>query len=226
MQISAVIFDYGCVLSLAPQEKDFEPLWNALGIDAKAFQSFYWRNREAYDLDVLDGTAFWQEIVREAGSPNSPDLIQKLADLDCHLWSHPHPIMVEWVRSLKQRGLKTAVLSNMPRMVGDCLRHKVRWLELFDYLCFSGELKIGKPNPAIYRTCLDALRVTAGQALFIDDREINVQAALRVGMPALLFESVEQLRHDLKPFGLAPTLANALTPAGSQSQNSVGNPSC
>lgn len=209
MPIAAVIFDYGCVLSLAPSQEDYEPLRKALGVDPAVFQEIYWRNRHAYDLDELSGTGYWQEVVREAGTTNSSQLIPELTTLDNQLWTTPNPVMIGWVRLLRARGLKTAIISNMPRNVGDYLRRTAQWIELFDHLCFSGEMKIGKPDPAIYRACLDALGVPAAQALFIDDREVNVKPALAVGMHGLVFQSVEQLQTDLAPYGLAASLADA-----------------
>ena len=122
--------------------------------------------------------------------------------------------MVEWVRVLRGRGLKTAVLSNMSRSVGDYLRRTAKWLEIFNHLCFSGELRMGKPDPAIYHACLKALGVPAPQALFIDDREVNVVAAHTVGMHGIVFRSTEQLQKDLGPYGLAESLAEARARAG------------
>jgi HAD superfamily hydrolase (TIGR01509 family) len=110
--------------------------------------------------------------------------------------------------------LKTAVLSNMSRNVGAYLRRTFQWLELFNYLCFSSELRIGKPDPAIYHVCLEALGVPAPQALFIDDREVNIPAAHAVGMHGIVFRSVEQLQTDLEPYGLAESLAEAKARAG------------
>jgi len=214
MPINTVIFDYGCVLSLAPGPEDYEPLRKAAGVEAAAFQEMYWRNRDAYDRDALDTPTYWQDIGKAAGITLSPEQIQKLATLDGQVWGKPNPIMIEWVRVLRARGLKTAVLSNMSRSVGDYLRRTFRWLELFNYLCFSGELKIGKPDPAIYHACLEALRVPARQALLIDDREVNITAGHAVGMHGIVFRSVDELLPDLEPYGLAASLAEAKARAG------------
>ena len=209
MPITTIIFDYGCVLSLAPRPEDYEPLRQAIGMEAAAFQEVYWRNREAYDIDVLDAPAYWQDVALAAGVSFSPEQMENWSTLDSQMWSKPNEVMVEWVRVLRERGLKTAVLSNMSRAVGDSLRRTVKWLELFNHLCFSGELKMGKPDPAIYHVCLEALSVTAPQALFIDDREVNITTARAVGMHGIVFRSVEQLQPDLKPYGLADSLAEA-----------------
>ncbi len=209
MSITTVIFDYGCVLSLTPTPEDFEPLSTAIGVDAAAFQEMYWRNREAYDLDVIDGPTYWQDVAHTVGATFSPHEVQKLTTLDIEVWERPNRVMVEWVRVLGARGLKTAVISNISRTVGDSLRRTVKWLELFNYLAFSGELRIAKPNPAIYRVCLEALGVPAAQGLFIDDREVNVAAARAVGMHGIVFRSAEELQTYLEPYGLAESLAEA-----------------
>jgi FMN phosphatase YigB (HAD superfamily) len=45
------------------------------------------------------------------------------------------------------------------------------------------------------------LSVTASEALFLDDREINIQAAQALGMNALRFETREHLRSELSAAG-------------------------
>jgi putative hydrolase of the HAD superfamily len=209
MPITTVIFDFGCVLSLPPRLEDYEPLRKMIGVEAQAFHEVYWRNREAYDIDALDTRAYWQEIGHAVGAPFSPERIQELALLDNQIWERTNPVMVEWVRVLRGRGWKTAVLSNMPRSVGDYLRRTAKWLEIFDHLCLSGELKMGKPDPPIYHACLEALGVPAPQALFIDDREVNITGAHAVGMHGIVFRTAEELQADLEPYGLAESLAEA-----------------
>lgn len=214
MPVTTVIFDFGCVLSRAPSPADYDPLRKAIGVDAGTFQQLYWLNREAYDLDALDTPTYFREIGRGAGVTFSPEQIQQLAALDCQLWEETDPVMVEWVRVLHARGLKTAVLSNMSRCVGDHLRRTAHWMEIFDYLCFSGELKIGKPGAEIYHACLKALGVPAGESLFLDDREVNIAAAHAVGMHGIVFRTVEQLPPELVPYGLEESLADAKARVG------------
>ena len=202
MPINAVILDYGYVLCLPPREEDFEALRRMSGINDGAFRAVYWRHRRDYDCGLLDGPAYWQELAREAGTSLSPEQIEKLMAQDNLLWIHPNPPMLEWVRALRRRGMKTAVISNMPRDISSYLRRTAKWLDVFTHLCFSGELKLCKPDTAIYRSCLASLGVPAEEALFIDDVEANVSGARMVGLHGLVFQSVEKLRADLGPFGL------------------------
>jgi len=209
MPTTTIIFDYGCVLSLAPTLEDYGVLRKAIGAEASAFQQMYWRERDAYDRDALDNAAYRQKVALAGGIPFSKEQLKEWSTLDCQMWDRPNAIMVDWVRVLRRRGLKTAVLSNMSRYVSGYLRQQAHWLGLFDHLCFSGELGIVKPSPAIYNVCLEALDVPASQALFIDDREINIKGARAVGIRGILFRSVEHLARDLEPYGLAESLAEA-----------------
>lgn len=214
MPITTIIFDYGCVLSLTPRLKDFEPLRKAMGVEAATLQKIYWHHREAYDLDTIDAPTYWQGVGHAAGVTFSLDQIQRFSALDIQMWEKPNPVMVEWVRVLRGRGLKMAVISNISRTVGDHLRRTLKWLELFDHLAFSGELKMAKPDLAIYHVCLEALGVVAAEALFLDDREVNTAAARAVGMHGIVFRSADELRPDLEPYGLAESLAEAQARAG------------
>jgi len=214
MSITTVIFDYGCVLSLAPTLKDFEPLRKAIGVDPAAFEETYWRHRDAYDIDATDATGYWQEFGRDVGRNFSPAQIHNLAALDCQIWGRPNPVMVEWAGLLGMRGLKAAIISNVSRTVGDYLRQTFRWIGLFNPICFSGELKVMKPDAGIFHNCLAALGEPAAQTLFIDDREVNIAAARALGMNGIVFQSGEQLQADLEPYGLAASLVEAKTRAG------------
>jgi putative hydrolase of the HAD superfamily len=214
MQIDAVILDYGQVLSLRPRPRDFETLQRTSGIDSSTFPEVFWQHRDAYDCGLLDGPAFWALVARDAHTSFTPRQIEQLIALDIQLWVHPNPVMLEWIRLLGPRGVRTAVLSNMPLDHSRYLHQNAAWLRAFDHLCFSGELGLGKPDAAIYRSCLAGLQVPASQAVFIDDREVNVLGARAVGLHGVGFEAVDQLAKDLEPFGLAESFAEAVGRAG------------
>ncbi len=120
--------------------------------------------------------------------------------------------MVEWVRVLRGRGLKTAVLSNISRTVGDYLRRTAQVVGAVRPSGFSGELKMAKPDPAIYHVCLEALGVPAAEALFLDDREVNIAAARAVGMHGIVFRSAENFCRTSNPMD-SPSLWRKRKPA-------------
>jgi 2-haloacid dehalogenase len=72
----------------------------------------------------------------------------------------------------------------------------------FRDIVVSGEEKLLKPDPALYFLALDRFRLQPHEALFIDDRKINVEGAEAVGMQAHLFTNAEDLRRRLEAEGL------------------------
>jgi putative hydrolase of the HAD superfamily len=106
--------------------------------------------------------------------------------------------MVRWLGQLRQGGIKTGLLSNIHFAMIAYLRENFDWLELFDFKTFSAEVRLIKPDPAIYEHTLRGLGVRAWEALFVDDREINVQAARELGIHTVRFRSVAQLRRELE----------------------------
>lgn len=73
---------------------------------------------------------------------------------------------------------------------------------MFQDIVVSGEVKLLKPDPAIYRLALRQFGVAPEQAIFIDDRAVNVAGAQAVGMSAHLFTDAATLRARLEADGL------------------------
>jgi HAD superfamily hydrolase (TIGR01509 family) len=111
--------------------------------------------------------------------------------------------MIRWIESLSETGLKTALLSNMIPDMAVHARRKFSWLNKLTYQVLSCEVRLVKPDRAIYERCLEGLRVTPSETLFVDDSEINVQAARALGITSIRFQSVEQLRDELAASPLA-----------------------
>lgn len=200
--LQAVIFDYGNVLCPMPRPRDFEELAHTAGVPSTVFLPSLWRYRLDYDRGTLDGPAYWRQVAKENGKEFSEAQIRKLIEIDLGLWTRPADTMLAWARALRKSGLKTSILSNMPRDFSSYLRSNAGWLNDFDFNVFSGELGVVKPDPKIYQTCLKGLNASPDQTLFIDDMAANVDGARALGMKAIKFDSVAQLTDDVRPFGL------------------------
>ena len=103
----------------------------------------------------------------------------------------------------------------MPHEMVRHVRQEFDWLDQFDHLTFSAEVRLIKPDAAIYEHSLRGVGVAASEALFVDDKEPNVQGARAVGLRALRFRSVEQLRSDLQELGFPVLPVHSNSPAGS-----------
>jgi putative hydrolase of the HAD superfamily len=198
MLIEAVIFDYGKVLS-NPEDPDAQRKLIALtGLERPDFEIHYWRHRNAYNLGHLNGRAYWEKIASDAARSFTLQQIEELIETDVLMWTSLNEEMLCWVIALQKANIKTAILSNM---CGDCLAYmhqEFEWLRHLQQLTWSCELGICKPDPAIYLHTCRELKVAPQQALFLDDLPENITSAAQVGLIAIQFENVEQLRRDLK----------------------------
>ena len=195
--LRAVIFDYGMVLT-GPQDPEcHSALLHVTGLPLDRFETLYWADRHAYDEGKLTGLAFWQKFVRDAGLHLSPATIDELNHLDARMWTTQNPAMLAWQQALKARGMLTGILSNMGDNVLENIEREFDWIHRFDVLIWSYQLGIAKPDPAIYHTVLSKLGTAPAETLFIDDKLVNIEAAQALGMKAILFTDVAQLRQDL-----------------------------
>lgn len=106
------------------------------------------------------------------------------------------------LEELVARGIPVYALSNWSAEKFKIARRKFPFLALFTDLVVSGEVKLVKPDPAIYRLLLSRNSLEASSCLFIDDVPANVATAEAVGMRGHRFESPEALRADLVSLSL------------------------
>lgn len=84
---------------------------------------------------------------------------------------------------------KIAIISNDSSRWSKYLREKFNINKYFDVISISGDLKIKKPDERIFQLTIEELGCTAEDCLYVDDREENLEAASKIGMNAVLFNS-------------------------------------
>jgi len=199
--LRAVVFDYGMVLTGPPDSAAHDALLGITGLPLERFESLYWADRHAYDEGKRTGLAFWQKFIRQAGLKLPATTVDELNLWDARMWTTQNPAMLAWQEQLKQRGLLTAILSNMGDNVLANIEREFAWIHRFDVLVWSFQLHMAKPDPAIYLHTLNELDVEPAEMLFLDDKIENIEAARALGIQAILFSTVERLRSDLIAHG-------------------------
>jgi putative hydrolase of the HAD superfamily len=212
-KIRAVILDYGEVLCYPPTAEEMGRMAASFGMEAVPFRQLWDRNRLLYDKGDLSPEAYWSALAKDAGTQLTPEQFIQLCQWDCEMWAHDNPAMVEWLRQMHSSGVKTALLSNMPCDMIRYMRQEFDWLDQFDHQTFSAEVRLIKPDAAIYEHSLRGVGVAPSEALFVDDKEPNVQGARAVGIRGIRFRSVEQLRSDLEGLGFPVLPAPTNSPA-------------
>jgi 2-haloacid dehalogenase len=169
--------------------------------------------------DTLDGGRDFREAADELSGkfPEYSHLISAWGERFGETISDPVPGVHAIVEELDARGVPLFAITNFSADFWTPFHDKEQaFFGRFRDIVVSGREKLLKPDPAIYYLALDRFRLKAAEALFIDDREINVEGARAVGMHAHLFTTAEELRERLNSEGLlrpAPRPAKARTSA-------------
>jgi putative hydrolase of the HAD superfamily len=202
----AVIFDFGRVLSMQPDMDAHTALVQTAGVPDEVFEEHYWAHRHAYDAGALNGVTYWENVATGAGFTLTPERLAAFQHHDALMWANLNAPMLEWAFALQKVGVKTAILSNMGDVNLAYMRKHFGWLSGFTCLTWSCELLTAKPDPVIYQHTLEKLGVAPNEALFIDDIPRNIEAARAIGIDAIQFTTVKQLRRDLESRGLTGKL--------------------
>jgi putative hydrolase of the HAD superfamily len=112
----------------------------------------------------------------------------------------PNEPMVDYLRDLRARGLRMALLTNNVREWEPRWRAKLPEIdEIFEVVVDSAFVGLRKPDPRIYELTLERLGgVRAEECAFVDDLEINCDAARELGMTAVRYESADQAIAELE----------------------------
>jgi putative hydrolase of the HAD superfamily len=204
--IQAVLFDYGLVLTAAPDATAWAEMKSILSATEDSFHAAYWAHRHDYDRGALTGSAYWHAVARDLSHTLTPAQLHALLEADTTLWTQPNPDTIAWAAALQRAGIKTGILSNIGDAMENGILSRLPWLHAFTHHTFSHRLGIAKPDLAIYAHAAAGLGVAPAQILFVDDREENIVAARDAGMTAIQYSTHQAFVRDMQAAGLAPLL--------------------
>jgi len=201
MTVRAVVFDVGNVLY------GWDP--DSFLVRQLADDEARLRFVEETDLyswhETLDGGRPYDEAAAEL-SEKFPQYAAVIAAWGARFGetiTDPVPGVHEIVEELDAKGVPLFAITNFSADFWKPFHAGERaFFDRFRDIVVSGEEKLLKPDPAIYYLALDRFRLHPAEALFVDDRAINVEGAEAVGMKAHLFTGAEDLRTRLEAEGL------------------------
>jgi putative hydrolase of the HAD superfamily len=100
--------------------------------------------------------------------------------------------MIELMRECKRGGLRLAMLTNNVREWEPLWRTMLPVDEIFETVIDSGFVGYRKPEPQIYEITLERLGLPASACLFVDDLEVNCDAARELGFAAVHYREADQ----------------------------------
>jgi putative hydrolase of the HAD superfamily len=104
----------------------------------------------------------------------------------------PNAEMIELMRELQETGYRMAMLTNNVREWEPLWRAMLPVDEIFETVVDSGFVGCRKPDREIYDLTLERMGVSAGECLFIDDTDVNCEAARELGMAAVHYRENDQ----------------------------------
>ena len=183
---SALILDYGEVLSYPQRPGALALMASQLDAHPSELQSAYWRHRREYDLG-MPAADYWALVTHDLSVPIDDGLLASLIAIDIDSWTEYRDEMWTLAAAFRASGGKLGMLSNGVRDILERIRADHDLSSLFDAVVISYEVGLAKPEPEIYRLTMSQLGVSPADALFVDDRAENVAMALELGMRALQF---------------------------------------
>jgi putative hydrolase of the HAD superfamily len=201
--IRAVISDFGGVLT-NPLIQSFVAYQDESGVDfarfGQAMQAIAERDGEhpLHELERgrITEAEFYAGLEHELGGDVS------LTTFRDSYFSHLHPnrSMVDYMRDLRGRGLRMALLTNNVREWEPHWRAKLPEIDLiFEVIVDSGFVGMRKPEHGIYELTLERIGdVAAAECVFVDDVDVNCAAAAELGMHPVQFHDSEQAICDVE----------------------------
>jgi putative hydrolase of the HAD superfamily len=203
--VSAVVFDFGGVLTLPPLDHHVENLCTLCGLERQVFEREYRHQRTDYDRGVIDSREYWSRVVNSTGKILQAETYQALFEGDAAAWTRINQSVLDWAKRLQRAGVRIGILSNMPRDILHWIEERFAWINDFEVRVFSCDLGMNKPSADIYKSCLQALKLEGGQVLFIDDVPENIAGAERAGIKAVLFRGLGHTLTTIAEHGWLPT---------------------
>ncbi|HVM21438.1 MAG TPA: HAD family phosphatase [Egibacteraceae bacterium] len=208
---TALLVDYGGVLTTSVT-RSFRAFCRELGLPPdlakEAFVEAYTAHdgdgpvhrMETGEISVEEFSVGLAQVLTERSGVAVPadGLIGRLFALMEH-----DETMFTAVAAAKRHGVRTGLLSNS---WGSDAYPRERFADLFDDVVISGEVRLRKPDPAIFRLAADRLGVAPDACVFVDDLDANITAAENLGMAGVLHRDASTTVAAVAPLlGLEPS---------------------
>ncbi len=200
-QIDTILFDLGGVLIDWNPRYLYRPLFNGDDAAMEAFLASVCPPE--WNLEMDTGRPFAEAVAERQRL--FPEHAERIA-----LWHSGWPQMlrdaihesVALVDALRQRGHRLLALTNWSAETFPVARRRFAFLDWFEDIVVSGEVKLAKPDPRIFELTIRRGRLDPERTLYIDDLDRNLDAARAAGFRTHHFSSPADLRIELEQHGL------------------------
>jgi epoxide hydrolase-like predicted phosphatase len=206
-KIRAIIFDWGGVLIEDPAPGLVKYCAKALGVGEDEYKRAYNICMDDFQTGRVTEQQFWANMTSRLNARLGKTSERSRAPMPKvdSLWGDafaavyvPRTDLFTMAIQLRAQGCKIALLSNTEKPAVEFFREQK--YDAFDAAVFSCVEGTKKPERKIYEITLDRLGTSAGQTLFIDDRQDYIDGARQAGIKTILFKDIGRLKKDLTIF--------------------------
>jgi putative hydrolase of the HAD superfamily len=198
--VTAVFTDIGgVILSNGWDRHSRRKAMEKFGLDPEEFEDRHELMLHAFETgqagleEYLDRTVFYRQ------RPFTRDEFR--AFIFAQSRAYPEALAV-FARLASSAGYLLATLNNESVELNEYRIRHFRLREYFSIFLRSCYLGVRKPEEAIYRLALRITQRAPEECVFVDDRELNLECARRLGLRVIHYRTPQQLQEDLRQNGV------------------------
>ena len=197
--IKAVVFDWGGVLIDNPADGLVSYCANALGVSVEVLKNKLGQFEDDFFRGLVTESEIWKKICSdlEIDEPRNPSLWKDAVE---SVFVDKEDVF-GLATKLKENGIKTGFLSNTEIPTMEYFYEK-GYDRYFDELVFSCAEKTAKPDEEIFEILLKKLNTQPEETVFIDDKQVYIDGAEKVGIKGILFTDYESMVDKLIAYGV------------------------
>ena len=204
-EIKAIIFDIGGVLQLGKYSNKPVRGHRLLGVHnfivkkLKISLDQYFDSLDTAYAKSIEGTISEKQVIKTIAK-NLEISTTKFKQLFVQAYKKNFKInneLINYALRLKKQGYKIGILSDQWHLSKRALVTE-KMKKIFKPSIISCDVGIRKPNPKIYKLILKKMKISAKQAVFVDNQEWNTQPAEKLGFKSILFKNNKQLFKQLE----------------------------
>jgi len=202
LEIKAVVFDYGRVISFDQDPEVLDELAKLAGVEKDKFISALWALRGDYDRGLISSRKYFTNVLSSLSVCADDKTLDKMAEIDIGSWKNVNPETVALMEEVKKAGYILGILSNIPLGFLDWARKNSPVFSLPHIGLYSCEVNHVKPEKVIFEKLVSMTGVKAGELVFFDDLAKNIKGARDIGIEAFIWENPKKARRELLSLGV------------------------
>jgi len=195
MSIKGIYLDYSGVVSISRVGHPHDVYAQQLGITSQALEEFFEGdlNRQV-DLGEITQVQFFDRMIQELGlTPESIEIFKEAFREGFEL----NQALLDFVQTFSPN-IKIGLLSNYSDRLRRVIEEELNIVHIFDVTIISCEVKLLKPDKAIYQLALERMGIQPNEMVFVDDRIENIESATEMGIHSIQFKETEQVIAEIK----------------------------